>query len=238
MSKQPSNIDPGAGDAPEGSKQEQYGTFRLDALGVSGTGSMIESPPKRRVPVQAMVLAVLVVVAAGALYAMRRLGMGPIGAIAEVKIDYNYDKSGGDSADHEKLLADLSTSQVEHQVPADQVQKNPFRMPVLHPELPAQTKVEPNKPSPEELARIQRQKDIADALKTLQVHSVLSGAIPVARIGDENVRVGDVVATYFTVVSIGGREVEIQADGQVYTLSLDDIVAGAKPKAKTSKTKK
>lgn len=238
MSKQPTNIEPGAGDAPEGNKPEQYGTFRLDALGVSGTGSMIESPPKRRVPVQALVLGVLVVLAGGALYAMRRLGMGPIGAIAEVNIDYNYDKTKGDSADHEKLLADLSASQIEHQVPADQVQKNPFRMPALHPDVPVETKVEPNKPTPEEIARLARQKEIADILKTLQVHSVLTGSIPVARIGDENVGVGDTLAKYFTVVSIGGREVEIQADGQLYTLSLDDIIAGARPKGKVTKGKR
>src|SRR5262249_36611227 len=132
MSKQqqPNPSTTGAGETTDLSKPEQYGTFRLDALGASGTESMIEAPVKRRLPVQFVVLVVLVAVAGGALYAMRRLGMGPMGAVAEVKIEYDYDQSKG--ADHKKLLAELNTNHVDHQVPPDQVQKNPFKMPDLH----------------------------------------------------------------------------------------------------------
>ncbi len=231
MSKQPIQASQGAEDAPEASKQEQYGTFRLDALGVSGNGSMIEGPPKRRVPFQAVVLVALVVLSAGALYAMRRLGMGPLGAIAEVKIDYDYEKSRGSGADHRKLLADLSTSQVERQVPADKVQKNPFRMPELHPEITHEVKTEEPKEDPTFTARKKREEEILAEYKSLKVHTVLSGAVPVARIGDDNVRVGDRVGQFFTVQAIGGRTVDLIVDGRIFTLSLDDEVAGGKRKS-------
>lgn len=225
MNKQPSQ-NPG-GTEGEGEAQ-QHGTFRLDALGVAGSGFMIEAPPKRQVPVQALVLTALVLFAAGALYAMRQLGMGPMGAIAEVKIDYDYNKLKGDGADHKKLLEDLSTSQVDRQVPADQVQKNPFVLPVR--ESPKQREVAPPKkdtgPTPDELNR----QKIEQCLKTLKVHTVLNGVVPVARIGDQNVRVGDTVCDgLLAVVAIYGRSVELKGLGEVYTLSIDDEVGGRQP---------
>jgi hypothetical protein len=225
------SIDEGATPGADESKPEQHGTFRLDALG--GVGAALEGPPKRRIPTQAVVMVALVLVAAGALFAMRRLGMGPLSAIAEPpKIEYDYEKAGA-GADHRKLLADLSVSHVDHQVPSDQVQKNPFRLPEL--EKPAVATPTPGKPTkdPEQEAREARAKLIADTLGTLKVHSVLSGSVPVARINDENVRVGDRLATVFTVVAIGQRSVDLQADEQVYTISIDDEVnrgpAGRKP---------
>jgi hypothetical protein len=220
-----------AGDSPEGEepKAEQYGAFRLDALGVSGA-DMLEAP-KRRVPMQAAVLVALVLVAAGALYAMRRLGMGPLSAVAEpVLVDYNLNKKGESATDHKKLLADLTVSHVDHQVPADQVKKNPFRLPDVLPERPEKTVVEkPKGPTPQEIEAEQRRLLITNTLATLKVHSVLSGTVPVARIGDENVRKGDTLAKLFTVVSIEGRSVTLMVDEQQYIISIDDDVAKRGP---------
>lgn len=228
-----------AGDSPEGEepKPEQYGTFRLDALGVSGA-DMLEAP-KRRVPMQAAVLVVLVVVAAGALYAMRRLGMGPLSAVAEpVLLDYNLNKKG-DGTDHKKLLADLTVSHVDHQVPADQVKKNPFRLPDVLPDRPDEKVVDkPKGPSQAEIEAEQRRLLIANTLATLKVHSVLSGTVPVARINDENVRVGDTLAKLFTVTAIEGRSVTIMADEVAYIISIDDDVAKRGPVKKSSSRNK
>lgn len=233
MSKQPNQNMSGEEDSLDLSKPEQAGTFRLDALGVTGGGSMIEGPPKRRVPVQAVVLGALVVVAGGALYAMRYLGMGPLSAIAEVKLDYDLEKDGKNAgADHKKLLADLSTSQVDRQVPSDQVQKNPFRMPKLRPDVVAEApESKPTVDPSIEATRIRREK-IAALVKTFKVHTVLTGAVPVARIGNDNLRVGDRFMEYFTVVAINGRSVDLSAEDQIYTLTLDDEVGGAKRKAR------
>jgi hypothetical protein len=230
------NDEQGEGGAPAESGQEQFATFRMDALGVSG--AMIEGPPKQRVPFQAMLLAVLVVIAGGALYAMRQLGMGPLSAIAEpVAIDYDYEKSRGSDADHKKLLEDLNVSHVDHQVPSNHVQKNPFRLPDYKPELVADPT--PAKPEKDERAETaaraakERQERIETALATLKVHTVLSGSVPVARVGEDSVRVGDTILGLFTVTAIGGRSVDIMVDEQVYTLSIDDEVMGRKPVRKS-----
>lgn len=236
VTSQPS--DDAIGPAPEDSKPEQnYGTFRLDALGVNGAD--LEGPPKRRIPLQAIIMVTLVVVAAGALFAMRRLGMGPLSAVAEPpRIEYDYEKTGA-GADHKKLLADLTVSHVDHQVPSDQVQKNPFRLPGV--DKPATKDDTPKTPGkdPEEEAREQHAKLVADTLAGLKVHSILSGSVPVARINDENVRVGDRLANLFVVVAIHQRAVDLQVDEQIYTISIDDEVnrgpAGRKPAAPAKK---
>lgn len=224
-----------SGEAGDVTKPEQHSTFRLDALGVSATDGLVEGPPKRRVPMQLVVLASLVTVAGGALYAMRRLGMGPMGAIAEVSVVYEASKSG--ARDHEKLLADLNASHVEHQVPSEQVQKNPFRMPELRPGTPDQpvTKAPTRDLAAEKAAQelADRQARIDTLLSTLRVYTVLSGARGVARIGDETVRVGDTLADLFVVTAIEGREVLVTVDQVTYTLSLDDEVQGRVPKRKS-----
>lgn len=219
-----------------GSNAEQFATFRMDALGVSG--AMIEGPPKKQVPFQALLLVVLVVIAGGALYAMRQLGMGPLSAIAEpVKIEYDYEKTAGAGADHKKLLEDLNVSHVDHQVPANHVQKNPFRLPDFKPELvEAPTTPAPTKDTlDQERARAakERQDRIDAALATLKVHTVLSGSVPVARVGEDSVRVGDSILGLFTVTAINGRTVDLMVDEQVYTLSIDDEVMGRSPVRKS-----
>lgn len=236
MSKQQTNdettdLTPG-GDA---GKPEQYSSFRMDALGVSGSESLIEGPRKRRPSMQIVVLVALIAVAGGALTAMRHLGMGPLSAIAEpVKIDYDHLKAG--NADHKKILADLSASHVEQQVPADQVKKNPFRLPDLRPAVAEDDT--PKKPvkdlAAEEAARLakERKDRIESALASIKVHTVLSGTVPVARVGDDNVRVGDTLMGLFTVTAIGGRSVDVIVDGQTYTLSIDDEINGRGPKKK------
>jgi hypothetical protein len=60
------------------------------------------------------------------------------------------------------------------------------------------------------------------AVSKLVLHSVLEGRTPVARIGENVVRVGDKVDELFTVVSIEGRQVVLDADGQRFILALED----------------
>ena len=97
------------------------------------------------------------------------------------------------------------------------MQKNPFSMAAVRPEKATDsTPVKPGK-DPEEEKRLKEERErrerIESLLATLKVHTVLTGAVPVARIGDENVRVGD------TLVITGNHA------------SLDKVVERLQPQA-------
>jgi len=206
-------------------------TMRIDSLGAGGMESLTDAP-KKRVPVQLIMLAGLVLVAGSALFVMRKLGMGPAGAIADINIDYDT-KNAPSTKDHQKVLQDLAASHVEQQVPTEQVQRNPFRLPdslrkADEPVLPTPgggLTAEQKKAQELEAARLQaleqRRADIEAALYSFQVHSILGGSSPLARINDKTVRVGDKLGDFFTVTAIHGRTVEVQADGQKHELSMD-----------------
>ena len=51
---------------------------------------------------------------------------------------------------------------------------------------------------------------------------MIGGSNPVARISGQAVRVGDTVAEVFTVKAIHGRAVDLDYEGETFTLSLDD----------------
>jgi hypothetical protein len=88
--------------------------------------------------------------------------------------------------------------------------------------------------SPEEAARrtsAARKTALLNEAGKLVLHSVMGGKLPLARINDETVTVGDTVAEYFTVAEIEGRNVTITADGEAFTLSMQ---AGNVPPAGNS----
>lgn len=59
-------------------------------------------------------------------------------------------------------------------------------------------------------------------MSQLKLHSVVGGRVPVARLGDQTVKVGDVVLELFTVTAIGGRSVALTVDGETYNLVMDE----------------
>lgn len=217
------------GDDAEG-KDEALAALRLDALGAGGMDALTEGVPKKRLPMHLIMLAGLVIVAGGSLLIMRKLGMGPVNAAGEIKIDYDT-KNTVIGVDHQKVLKDLTASHIEQQVPKEQVQRNPFRMAdgmnglFAVTEKPTEDQTEREKR--EELERLERERAERAALlqgtaESLKIHSILGGSNPIARINDETVRVGDHVAELFSVRAIHGRTVELEADNKVFVLTMDE----------------
>jgi hypothetical protein len=216
--------------------------FRLDSLapGAAPDGAgHIPMPTGSRVSHAAIFFAVLIVVGGGLLFAMRKIGINPMSAIAKMnEPDVDLTKNGKPAIDHTRVLRDLSESTVKGQVPIEQVQKNPFEIPEVVAAQPSE--------DPEAIARVAAEKARKDAegrklrlesaLANLKVHGILDGANPVARINDQAVRIGDVLDDLFTVKAIQGRAVELECDGQTFTISLDDETA--KPSARKSAPKK
>lgn len=221
------------------------GVFRLDSLapGAGGEGlggAPLTAPTGSRVSQAAIFFAVLIIAGGGMLFVMRKVGFNAMSAFAKMKepeVDLTRNAAG--SRDHHRVLRDLSESTVKGQVPIDQVQKNPFEIPEVvaadasnDPEVAARQAAE--RARKEAAARKQR---LETALANLKVHGILGGSNPVARINDQAVRVGDVVDEFFTVKAIKGRSVELEYEGETFTISLDDP-AGATPRKSSGRKSK
>lgn len=203
--------------------------IRSGGAGVEGA-PVIETPPAPRFKISGPTALVLVVAAVGigALLGMRKL-TAPGSALATVTIDYTPGKRSAADA-HRRLVEVLDRSSTPVQVPTDQIKKNPFQLSVA----PAAAPIAPGGEDKEameirlraaELAA--RQKKLVDALGTLKVNGVMKGAVPVARVNGELVRVGDPVGDgLFRVSAIGERGVTLAADGKEYELTMEEVSSG------------
>jgi hypothetical protein len=222
MTTDTSNNTSGESGAPGTESAQADPTFRIDGL----SGSAAPDAQGRRLSAQTVFIVVLLVATGGVLFGMRQLGFGPTISFADTKIDYTPPAR---TIDHKKLIEQLTASQVESQVPPEQVQKNPFSMAES---LPTNVVLAPTG-DPEEDARraaseanrraiAQRLGEIEAALASIEINSILGGSNPIARVNGETVRVGDTIAEIFTVQAIQTRSIDLVVDGKTFTISLDD----------------
>jgi len=171
-------------------------------------------------------LGIIIGVSVILVFAMRKLGVSQKLDLPDIKIDYPIEQADLSviKKDHEKLIRQLNRTGEVVQVPLEQVQMNPFALPV---EATAANN-EPVKPgtSPEDLAakaRSAHEKEIQSKLASLKINSILSsGRVPVANISGQVVRVGDLIGELFIVGKIQGRSVTLVSDGKEYELSLGE----------------
>ncbi len=189
--------------------------------GLGGEDSAAAASPQRsRLISGALVLALVLMIAGGALFMMRKFALTGGLRFVDVKIDYPMD--GGARVTDEKhlrIMRDLSASDEVVQVPLKDLARNPF---VLGGSEEAEALPDPtfDAVDPEWAKREQRRRDIENTLSALQLNGVITGAQPIARISGRAYRVGDVVADLFVLTAIHGRDVELQADGKTYHISL------------------
>lgn len=170
-------------------------------------------------------LGIVVGVSVVLVFAMRKLGVSQKLDLPDIKIDYPIEQADMSviRKDHEKLIRQLNRTGDVVQVPLEQVQMNPFALPM---ETTATTT--PVKPgtSPEDLAakaRTAKEKEIEAKLKSLKINSILSsGRVPVAQISGQVVRVGDLIGELFIVGKIEGRTVTLVSDGHEYELTVGE----------------
>jgi len=212
----------GADPMDEAPEQDSAAAVAIELLG-GATVDQITPEKRKRVPDSAILLMFVVAIAAGGLYFMRQMGLGSTLQFDNVRIDYPLEGIGADG-DEGKILADLRDTAFE-QVPLSHVQKNPFQL-ADDGHLVAELPTNDLSVSAEEAQRRreaeQRRQMIVRAYADLELNGVLLGGTPVARISGKTVRVGDVVEGFFKVTSISSREVGLEADGAMYTLSLGE----------------
>lgn len=210
-------------------------TFRLDAMspGTESEGAALSAPKKPNILVQMGFFAVLLAAAGGVVYSMRKMGIGPLKAFAQTKMpDYDVTKSSAIGADHQKILSQLQQASAAAQVPADQVQKNPFRLADALTDNSAD-EADAKKTEQQRQAAAARAKKDAEArakaveakLNAIKIHSIMRGATPVARVNSDFVRVGDMIDETFLVKAINERSLEVESEGVTYLISLDEPVS-------------
>ncbi len=209
-----------------GGDQPQEGGF--------AAGNLAVATPKRSVSTQAIVLGVVLVVSAGALFGMRHFGLGPAGAMASsVKIDYKMDDKGPNVPEgYDEVLEALDRSSKPLQIDANLLEQDPF---VLNDLMPVEIDLDAEDVADygEAAARLirereaQRRRDVRAEFSRLTLQSVLGGRVPVARIGSSIVRVGDPLGEFFVVQAIEGRTVVLTTEeGWLYELSMEESELG------------
>jgi hypothetical protein len=180
-------------------------------------------PPASKRPQQLVVVAMLVVGAVACIFAMRQFGLGALPALGATELEYKPAQATS-AASAKQVLAELERSRKAVQVSAEHIKSDPFELAgVKSVEAPL---ADPNAAAGAaarlaEEQRRAREKQLSDSLAKLELQGMMQGAVPVARINDELVKVGMTVGEHFTVVAIEGRGVTLAADGKEYILTLD-----------------
>jgi len=221
-------------------------SFLAGLRGSASEGAELATPrPRRKSHTQQLIVVALLVISGGMLYGMRTYGMRSGISFKEVKVEFTGDTATTKSASYQRIMNDLEQAGKPVQIPGERLKKNPFMLGAAQsPTDPTADTAAIEARKREELARVQRERhaaDVATALSTLQLHSVMDGRVPVARVNEETVRVGSKLAEFFTVTAITGRELELESEGQTYVLSMDDAEGPRKkgePPRKPTKGKK
>ncbi len=207
----------GDGAAENGAGEEAFGAS------VGGELAGTEGSSNRRLQSGVAVLLFVLAVAGGVLFLMRRFGHPGLEFVLPT-IDYPVGQAAAARVDdprQRRILRALESGQSIVQVPLKELQRNPFELD----EKPDAQDVATNTtsgPTPEQIKQRERQKLIRQTYEALELHSVMTGAAPIARISGRAYRIGDTIADIFKVVSIKGRTVVLEADGRSFTLVLGE----------------
>jgi hypothetical protein len=199
-------------------------------------GLQLDVPQGRKLNVQAILVLGVLVIAGGALFAMRKVGLAPArGIVSEAAaVPQIPELPAGARGDHQQVLQDLGASRVQQQVPGEQVKKNPFRLTgTLTPGGPSAPETDPRLAAADSASRAERERlmreaqarreSISTQLKSMVINGIMQGNIPVVRLNGKLYRVGDTINKTFTLDKISDRSVMVSADGQSYELKMPDL---------------
>jgi len=223
MNLNPQTADP----ASEGGPSQRPGMLALPG--------QFDAGPKRRVPTQTILLALVLAVSGGALYTMRRVGMKSGMTFDVVNVEYQQEDAER-AKSYDRIMADLARVQEPLDVALGEFGKSPFMLDVkataaVAPGV-AGDPVAAGDSAADRAAREAEAKraEVAARLSELRLHSVMDGRVPLARIDDRTVRVGDAVGEHFVVESIQGRSVTLRGGSELFVLSMEQAQA-AQPKS-------
>lgn len=220
---------PGEVSGPDG--QAMPGAF---AAGMSiGDAHGLSAAPRAKFHTQHVIIVTTLALSVALIYGMRRYGMQSGLKFNIADLSYKRDESQHRRAEgFQRVMAELNAMNTQT---TEGVKMNPFKL------MGAEAGDAKNDPAPrDDSADIakrkadERARKLADEFAGLKLGSIMKGRIPLARINDELVRVGDTVGENFKVVSIQPLSVSVEADGKKFTLELADE-SGAKLKPAKAK---
>lgn len=211
---------------PEGGQQNLHGgDFAADMSGgtYSARGSKLGG---------VLLIACLIIVGAGSLWAMRMAGGAPApdqkqldtqrkidSALAKLKDRVkakNSAQAGQDPyGDTDSVVALFLTDPSDKQVNIDEIQKNPFELTGMEKKAAA-APVKKDQTDPREA----KLKKLREELKKYTLQSVLNGSEKLAVVSGNILRVGDKIGS-FTLVDVSGRGVKLSAENNTYSLAMD-----------------
>lgn len=204
----------------------ESGGLMSDHSGGDGYSSASAAPKRSNAGI--FLLVTVVVVAGGALYAMRHIGMTGLPEFSDdIKISYPLERGEKKfEEDYQNLLDDLRGSDQVVQVPLDDVVMNPF---TWKGETDTATGVPVDRgPSnrEQEIIRVtdQRNREITFTLGRLKFTGIMGRRVRSATVNGQLVREGDTVADFFRVSEIGDREVVLVAIPFQHTLESGEVV--------------
>ncbi len=219
--------------APEAALHDDSLNESAELLGLNGGGEAKAS----RVPTGLILMAVVLAVAAGALYAMRLGGTSRIkqdaGAIsAENKIKQALATLVGQSTESEDrvpaeqrlpdtgaVIARFANDPTDKQVRVDQLKKNPFTM--RRPEF-KENDAAIQQVSQQQYQRDQQMRKLRQEAESYVLQTVMNGRTPMAVVSGKVVREGDRLGN-FRVAAIETLSVMLTAQGNTYKLTLNPV---------------
>jgi hypothetical protein len=196
---------------------------------------------KQRINLHGLLTLAILGVAGVSIWGMRSIGLRGQTLLAqevsgELSIDTN--KRAIMTVEDQRLLRDLNASRTDRQVPADELQKNPFTLADAARPKSRPTPGQPvAKDATEEEIRAARQQQLVGALGDFKLQGVMGGTNALARINGKAYRIGDTLgdkgdnkmnpagqqpgAAKFVITAIEGREITVTAEGFTFILSMD-----------------
>ena len=199
--------------------------------------------PKRWVTTQPVVLALVLFVSIAMLLAMRSYGVRSGINFKSSTVDYSHEASADQTNRFERIMQDLARVQNPLDVRMTSIGKDPFTKEAANKRVTVEPTTLDDLPvtpagqvESEEVkaARVRalEKVDLLAKVGRYQLHSVMTGKRPLARIDDLTVEMGDVIDEMFTVVNIDKRSVVLSAKGHQFTLMMeqDKQNTGKKPR--------
>lgn len=188
--------------------------------GLPGDSPLPLAAPKKHRQTQPIVLAVLLLASVGSIVAMRKLaGKAIVEGNNTQAVDYTHTIDPARSAEYDRIMTDLARLEKPMQLDVDLAAAAAFgekkQSAVV---ATGEVESEGSKAS-RESARLKN--ELTTKASALVVQSVMGGKHPVARISGETYGVGDSVNETFTVRSIEGRNVTLEAKGYLFTLGME-----------------
>ena len=219
------------GEAPADPNQSMPAAFAAGLQIAEASGLSVA--PRKRFNTQHVIIVTTLALSVCMIYGMRRYGMQSGLKFDTTEVVYTRDDANHKrAAEFQKLVAQMNVADKELLA----VDKNPFKLMGAE----AGDATAGNGPVIDEAAEkakrlaAERVKELESEFAELKLGSIMMGRVPLARINDELVRVGDVAGENFKIVSIEPQTVTLVADGKKYTLTLTEETQpkGKGPRAK------